>query len=224
MTKLHHPNIVQVLGYIEEPFSIIMEYMPGGDLLQNLHSLRGSEKANILQDCLRALCYLHNRKPQSLIHRDIKLSNILLTQTKRAKIADFGLSRLLRTVVHNDSRDELSRACDENDELTRSVPTERVRAPEMIGNQYTNKIDVYALGIVAYEMFESKRYDPAQGFVWNETRPCVQRVIVEDMLCPSLLVRKSAVVRVSSWLGLGLGLGLGHSTVAPGRGRDAKRL
>ncbi len=34
MTKLHHPNIVQILGYIEDPFMLVLEYIPNGDLLK----------------------------------------------------------------------------------------------------------------------------------------------------------------------------------------------
>ena len=46
MTKLHHPNIVQFLGYIDRPFIIIMEYIPNNDLLSfiNLKKLKKSEK------------------------------------------------------------------------------------------------------------------------------------------------------------------------------------
>ena len=44
MTKLHHPNIVQFLGYIDNPFIIVMEYIPKGDLLTNIPKLSKSQK------------------------------------------------------------------------------------------------------------------------------------------------------------------------------------
>ena len=93
MTKLHHPNIVQFLGYIDNPFIIVMEYIPKGDLLTNIPKLSKSQKMNIMKDILKGLVYIHNRKPFSLIHRDIKPTNILLTNSKVAKITDFGLSK-----------------------------------------------------------------------------------------------------------------------------------
>ena len=93
MTRLHHPNIVQFLGYVDNPFIIVMEYIPKGDLCKNINTLSKKEKINIMRDILRGLTYIHNRKPDNLIHRDIKPTNILLTNSKIAKITDFGLSR-----------------------------------------------------------------------------------------------------------------------------------
>ena len=92
MTKMHHPNIVQLFGYVEEPFVIIMEYFKNGDLYENLNKLKLSKKITIANDIIKGLIYIHERRPNSLIHRDIKPRNILLTNSYTAKIADFGLS------------------------------------------------------------------------------------------------------------------------------------
>ena len=92
MSKLHHPNIVQFLGFVYDPFIIVMEYLPYGDLASN-NSLTKTQKINIMKDILKGLSYIHNRQPNNLIHRDIKPSNILLTTSKLAKISDFGLSK-----------------------------------------------------------------------------------------------------------------------------------
>ena len=93
LSKIHHPNIVQFLGYIDKPFIIVMEYIPNNNLSYNIKSLKKKEKISIVIDILRALAYLHNRQPFGLIHRDIKPTNIILTKSKIAKIADFGLSK-----------------------------------------------------------------------------------------------------------------------------------
>ena len=50
-------------------------------------------KISIMKDILKGIAYIHNRRPYSLIHRDIKPTNILLTNSKVAKITDFGLSK-----------------------------------------------------------------------------------------------------------------------------------
>ena len=92
MTKMHHPNIVQLFGYVEEPFVIVMEYFQNGDLFDNLHKLKLNQKIKIANDIIKGLIYIHERRPLGLIHRDIKLRNILLTNSYTAKIADFGLS------------------------------------------------------------------------------------------------------------------------------------
>ena len=93
MSKLHHPNVVQFLGYIDDPFTIVLEYIPSGDLTTNIKKLNKKQKISIMKDILKGLAYIHNRRPNNLIHRDIKPTNILLTNSKVAKIADFGLSK-----------------------------------------------------------------------------------------------------------------------------------
>ncbi len=193
MTKLHHPNIVQILGYVNDPFIIVMEYIPRGDLLKNLNKLYKSTKIKIMRDCLQALAYYHNRKPESLIHRDIKLSNILLTNSKVAKITDFGLSKLTKTLNCNLSNFNLSNTNLEINDLTKSVGTERYKAPEMPCNYYTNKIDIYALGIVFYELFESKRYNPNNGFKWFWTPYNIKYIIKNYMICKNPNDRLNAI-------------------------------
>ncbi len=190
MTKLHHPNIVQLLGYIDEPFIIIMEYIPRGDLLNNMNKLWKSEKKIIMKNVLQALAYFHNRKPDNLIHRDIKLTNILLTNSKVAKITDFGLSRLSNMTSSN-SHENIINLTDT--ELTSIVGTERYRAPELPSTTYTNKIDIYAAGIVFYEMFENKRYNPESKLTWFWTPKKIKNIIVNHMLTINPLERSSAL-------------------------------
>jgi serine/threonine protein kinase len=189
MTKLHHPNIVQILGYIEDPFMLVLEYIPNGDLLkfnENWHWF--SKKIKIAVNCLQALAYLHNRKPNSLIHRDIKPQNILITNSGVAKITDFGLSRLTNKLTYSNSNSALSQLNFEDrqdfeiDELTTSVGTERYKAPECSEDKYTHKIDIYSLGIVFYEIFEGKRYNPNEGFIWFKTSKTLKKIIIENML------------------------------------------
>lgn len=171
MSKLHHPNIVQFLGYINEPFIIIMEYIPNGSLKSNIKKLNIQKKIEISKDILRGLIYLHNRIPNSLIHRDIKLSNILLTNSKVAKITDFGLSKFYynENLIKSNSIDKnLSEIY--NNELTNEVGTDRYMAPELRNNNgYTNKIDIYSCGILLYELFENKIHNvnSALKFYWT---------------------------------------------------------
>jgi serine/threonine protein kinase len=158
MTKLHHPNIVQFLGYIDNPFIIVMEYIPKGDLLTNIPKLSKTQKINIMKDILKGLVYIHNRKPYSLIHRDVKPTNVLLTNSKVAKITDFGLSKL-------------------------PIGTERYMAPETRSSNYDNKIDIYSCGIMLYEMFENKRYIPNTNMQWFWTPKKIKKIIINNMLC-----------------------------------------
>ena len=206
MTKLHHPNIVQFLGYIDEPFIIVMEYIPNKNLLENIeaHNLNKSQKKTIMRDILQGLAYIHGRRPYSLIHRDIKPTNILITNSKVAKITDFGLSKFynlykthsytnlssLDNIKEETNKDEIKKNQETNtepllkNELTSHVGTERYMAPEANNStEYDNKIDIYSCGILFYEMFENKRYILNNGFNWYHTPKKIKDIILENMLC-----------------------------------------
>jgi serine/threonine protein kinase len=170
MTKMHHPNIVQLFGYIEEPFTIIMEYFQNGDLYSNLNKLKINQKINIAYDITKGLIYLHERRPNSLIHRDIKLRNILLTNSYTAKIADFGLStfnieNIIKT-ISNDNLQELEKlenidlnSNNSSKQYTKEVGTERYMAPEIITGKYNELVDIYSCGILFYELFSNNLFN-----------------------------------------------------------------
>ena len=197
MTKLHHPNIVQFLGYIDDPFIIVMEYIPNADLDKNLYSLKKTQKINIMKDILRGLAYIHNRQPFSLIHRDIKPSNILLTNSKVGKITDFGLSKfynLQKSSSHEDIQKlDKTENINKND-LTNLVGTERYMAPEAKNNSpYTNKVDIYSCGILLYELFENKKYIIDGIMQWYYTPKAIKKIIIEHMICENPDHRLSAL-------------------------------
>ncbi len=149
LTKVHHPNIVQILGYIHDPFVIVMEYLPNGNLIDYLSRKNPStkKKLNICLDILKALAYLHNRKPHHVIHRDIKPSNVVISQSGRAKLVDFGLSRILDYDVHGDTN-----------ELTNEVGTKKYMAPELSSQKrYTTSIDIWSCGVLFYDIFPTHR-------------------------------------------------------------------
>ena len=97
MARVRHPNIVQFLGYMDKPFVIVLEYLPLGDLRNywQTHKVSVAHKTRICVDILRALSYLHNRKPHAIIHRDIKPTNVLMADGGVAKLTDFGLGRMV---------------------------------------------------------------------------------------------------------------------------------
>ena len=188
MTKLHHPNIVQFLGYIDNPFILVMEYIPNGNLQSRIPHLKKKQKIKIMYNILQGINYLHKRLPYSLIHRDIKPTNIILTNSNFAKITDFGLSKF-HCLNQSFSNNDLSKLDDEKQnsgytELTDIVGTERYMAPEIEenNNNYTNKIDIYSTGILLYEMFENKKYIPDSKLVWYWCPKKIRYVITEHML------------------------------------------
>lgn len=204
MARLHHPNIVQFLGYIDEPLIIVMEYIPNGDLLSNINKLNKKEKIEIMKDILRGLAYIHNRKPYNLIHRDIKPTNILLTKSKVAKITDFGLSKfnnnfdLIYTINNSDTINN-SNTTNSNDndnpvnDLTLNVGTERYMAPECktyIDSKnttiipYTNSVDIYSCGILLYELFENCKFNNnTKKMTWFWTPKDIRKLIMNMVNC-----------------------------------------
>ena len=132
MTHVRHPNIVQLLGYVKEPFMIVMEYLPGGSI----------KSLNIEQslDIVKALYYLHQRRPTQIIHRDIKPSNIVLTKSGRPKLVDFGLSKC--------------KDLENYENTVGSIGTKDFRAPEVKTGNYDYKIDIWSTGVVFLKFFE----------------------------------------------------------------------
>lgn len=168
MTKMHHPNIVQLFGYVEDPFIIVMEYFPNKDLSSN-QNLNKKQKIAIACDILKGLNYMHTRKPDTLIHRDIKPSNIMLTNSRIAKIVDFGLSKLSETNHFVSSHDKELNLLDNESGHTSYVGSLRYMAPEVENTHYTTKIDIYSTGILLYELFEGKLHlrDTPLRFFWT---------------------------------------------------------
>ena len=136
MRCLHHPNLINMIGVtITPPFCICMAYYPNGSLDKLIQSSNfGPQLAsNIALDMARALEYLH---AQGMLHRDLKPQNVLMDKDNRAVICDFGLSRMASPV------------------MTSEIGTINWMAPEIIspGKKYDNSIDVYAYGMILYEM------------------------------------------------------------------------
>ncbi|KAJ0106026.1 hypothetical protein Patl1_18104 [Pistacia atlantica] len=105
LCKIHHINVVELLGYAssDNHFYLIYEYVQHGSLNEHLHDplLKGRsplswiERVHIAVDAARGIEYIHDHTKARYVHRDIKTSNILLDQGHRAKVADFGLARLV---------------------------------------------------------------------------------------------------------------------------------
>ncbi|KAL3509846.1 hypothetical protein ACH5RR_029247 [Cinchona calisaya] len=149
LTHVHHLNLVRLIGYcVEGSLFLVYEYIENGNLSQHLRGsgrdpLSWSTRVQIALDSARGLEYIHEHTVPVYIHRDIKPANILIDKNFHAKVADFGLTKL--TEVGSSSLP------------TRLVGTFGYMPPEYA--QYGDvspKVDVYAFGVVLYELISAK--------------------------------------------------------------------
>jgi serine/threonine protein kinase len=143
-----HPNIVKLYGHgkWEEGLYIAMEYIQGASLrlYMQYNPVSIKRALEIILEVAYALCHLHTH---SIIHRDLKLENILITETGNVKLIDFGIAHTIK-----DSAD-LSPPIKQ-----RLIGTPIYMSPEQRENpeRVSYPSDIYSLGIIAYELVLGK--------------------------------------------------------------------
>nr|WIL59952.1 nodulation protein [Melilotus officinalis] len=153
LAKIDHRNLVKLLGYIDKGNEriLITEFVPNGTLREHLDGLRGkildfNQRLEIAIDVAHGLTYLHLYAEKQIIHRDVKSSNILLTESMRAKVADFGFAKL--GPVNNDHT-HIS---------TKVKGTVGYLDPEYMKTYHlTPRSDVYSFGILLLEILTGRR-------------------------------------------------------------------
>ncbi|KAM5579268.1 LRR receptor-like serine/threonine-protein kinase IOS1 [Rosa sericea] len=153
LMRVHHRNLTSLVGYCNErtTMALIYEYMVNGNL--ESHLLGDDSNANVLSwegrlqiamDASQGLEYLHNGCRPPIVHRDVKTTNILLAENFRAKLADFGLSRVFPT----DGGTHMSTAV---------VGTPGYLDPEYhITGRLNDKSDVYSFGVALLQIITSR--------------------------------------------------------------------
>ncbi|KAI3910142.1 hypothetical protein MKW98_014527 [Papaver atlanticum] len=105
LSKLHHPNLVLLLGACPDIGSLVYEYMENGSLDKRLFCHGGTPplpwfvRFRIAYEVACGLSFLHSSVPEPIIHRDLKPGNILLDRNYTSKIADVGIAKFLSVVV-----------------------------------------------------------------------------------------------------------------------------
>jgi serine/threonine protein kinase len=148
LARLSHPNIVGVLDYGEHEGSpyLVMEYLSGGTLKELLGKpMPWQDAIALILPIARALEYVHDR---NIINRDVKPSNVLMTEKGMPMLTDFGLVK----VFGDEAKDSTN--------LTSSgsgLGTPDYMAPEQWTGEPTAQSDLYSLGVVLYEMITGHR-------------------------------------------------------------------
>ncbi|MFJ9519713.1 Stk1 family PASTA domain-containing Ser/Thr kinase [Kitasatospora sp. NPDC101801] len=176
VARLAHPNVVNVFDQGADGRSVFlaMEYVPGRtlrDLLRDRGALSVRGTLDVLEPVLAALGAAHRA---GLVHRDVKPENVLITDGGLVKVADFGLVRLLS------GADGIT----ETTSAGTVLGTVSYLAPEQIrpGLPTDQRVDVYAAGILLYEMLTGAK--PYQG---ENPMQVIYRHLHEDVPPPSLV-------------------------------------
>ncbi|XP_047271423.1 integrin-linked protein kinase 1 isoform X2 [Capsicum annuum] len=174
LQKIRHPNVVQFLGAVTQssPMMIITEYLPKGDLrafLKQKGALKPIMALKLALDIARGMNYLHEHKPEAIIHRDLEPENILRDDSGHLKVADFGLSKLMK----------FTKTVKEDGPFMRQEDSWRYVAPEVLKHEeYDTKVDVFSFALILEEMIEGcppfstkQEIEVAKAYVANERPP-----------------------------------------------------
>lgn len=160
---LRHPNILQIFedGEADDEPYIVMEYIDGGNTLKSYTSRKSllplRSVLKIIYTCAKALDYAHRK---GVIHRDVKPTNIMLTNSGEVKLADFGLAYSASSSIT---------------QLMGLIGSPRYMSPEQIQEQeISSKSDLYSLGIVAFELLVG--HTPFTG---NSVSRLVKKILEE---------------------------------------------
>lgn len=145
LMRADHPAVLRFVGFSlrssdEEPCpAIVTEYHPNGsvqDILDKKKKTSPTQKMILLYGIAEAMRYLHRRL--GIVHRDLKPGNVMLNKDNEPIVGDFGLSKIMTQPRLRQS-------------MVSGSPV--YMAPELMARlEYTNKVDVYAFGMMAYEI------------------------------------------------------------------------
>lgn len=180
LSTIRHPNMVLLLGACPEYGCLVYEHMENGSLEDRLFrrgntpSIPWPVRFKIAAEIATALLFLHQTKPEPLVHRDLKPGNILLDRNYVSKISDVGLSRLVPPSV----ADSVTQY-----RLTSTAGTFCYIDPEyqqtgMLGI----KSDIYSFGVMLLQIITAK---PPMGLTHHVER-AIEKGTFADMLDPTV--------------------------------------
>src|SRR5512142_2363184 len=138
LASLNHPNIVSILTAEkqENVFFIVMEFVPG-ETLESIIARDGALDLGVALDYTCQICNaVDHAHRHGVLHRDLRPSNVLVSETGMLKVADFGTSRFLEVAAHG----------------TTVIGSPPYMAPEQFHGKAVFASDIYSLGVTMYQM------------------------------------------------------------------------
>ncbi|KAL6128713.1 hypothetical protein ACLB2K_072068 [Fragaria x ananassa] len=180
LSKLRHTNLVTLIGACPEAWTLIYEYLPNGSLedrltcKDNTSPLSWQARIRIATELCSVLIFLHSSKPHSIVHGDLKPSNILLDAHFVCKLSDFGISRLLSRGQGSSNNTTLCCRTDPKGTFT-------YMDPEFLSSgELTPKSDIYSFGIILLRLLTGR---PALG-ITKEVQYALDSGKLETLLDP----------------------------------------
>ncbi|CAI7838747.1 unnamed protein product, partial [Closterium sp. NIES-53] len=176
---VHHRNLVQLVGFCCEGDSRLLayEFVSGGSLSSRLREktnpMTWEHRVRVAVGSAKGLAYLHEQCEPRIIHRDVKPANILLDATGEAKIADFGLAKVMPQGV--------------NDMTTRVLGTWGYVAPEYVGSERVGvAADVFSFGVVLLELLSGQSPHNTEDLL-ERAEACLSEGALDTFADPALL-------------------------------------
>ncbi|WVZ05573.1 hypothetical protein V8G54_018919 [Vigna mungo] len=180
LSKLRHPNLITLIGACPDAWALVYEYLPNGSLedrlacKDNTPPLSWQTRIRVATELCSALIFLHSSKPHSIVHGDLKPSNILLDANLISKLSDFGICRILSNCESSSSN---------STEFWKTDPkgTFVYMDPEFLASgELTPKSDVYSFGIILLRLLTGR---PALG-ITKEVKYALDTGKLKSLLDP----------------------------------------
>ncbi|XP_059456549.1 U-box domain-containing protein 33-like [Corylus avellana] len=182
LSQLRHQNLVKLTGSCPEVFALIYEFLPNGSLEDRLNMKDNSPpllwqtRIRIATELCSVLIYLHSAKPHSIVHGDLKPSNILLDANFVSKLSDFGICRMLLSDASSSNNVNTTLS-----HITNPKGSFAFIDPEFLETGVlTLKSDVYSFGIILLQLLTGR-----QPFkISNEVKYALDVGNLKDLLDP----------------------------------------